>query len=119
MQSRLASSALCKRFMKHITECPSGLPASDEPAPAGIYFNPECTMRPPELLDHAVMISGYGRCPKTGRNYWILKNIWSTYWGEDGYMRMDMDENDCGVTAMAQYVELDAAATDRLNAENA
>lgn len=60
------------------------------------------------------MISGYGRCPKTGQNYWILKNIWSTYWGEEGYLRMSMDVNDCGVTALPQYIELDVKATDKL-----
>ena len=81
---------------------------------AGVFFNAKCKTAPPAQLDHAVMISGYGRDPVTGQRFWILKNIWSTYWGELGYMRMAMDENDCGITALPQYVELDKAATDRL-----
>jgi len=60
------------------------------------------------------MISGYGRDAATGERFWILKNIWSTYWGELGYMRMAMDVNDCGITAVPEYVELDKHATDKL-----
>jgi cathepsin L len=83
---------------------------------AGIYYNPTCTNKPPEALDHAVMISGYGRDPETGREYWILKNMWSTFWGEGGYMRMDMRRNDCGVSALPEYVILDAPLTRELRA---
>lgn len=78
----------------------------------GIFYEPTCQRTPAEVLDHAVMISGYGRDPQTGRRYWLLKNMWSTWWGELGYMRMDMDRNDCGVTAVPQYVELDTNITD-------
>ena len=62
------------------------------------------------------MASGYGRDPKTGQDYWILKNIWSTYWGEGGYMRIDMNTNDCGVSAVPELVVLDVAKTDKLRA---
>lgn len=80
----------------------------------GIFYEASCTNKPAEALDHAVMISGYGRDPATGQRYWVLKNMWSSWWGELGYMRMDMDRNDCGVTALPEYVELDLPATDAL-----
>lgn len=85
----------------------------------GIFHEPSCKTKPPGALDHAVMISGYGLDQRTGRRYWLLKNMWSTWWGERGYMRMDMDRNDCGVTALPEYVELDAAATNRLRSAQA
>ena len=62
------------------------------------------------------MISGYGRDAATGRTYWLVKNIWSTHWGEGGYMRVDMDRNDCGVSGQGEFVDLDVAATDALRA---
>ncbi len=37
---------------------------------------------------HAVVIVGYN---DTGR-YWIVKNSWGSYWGEDGYVRISYDE---------------------------
>jgi cathepsin L len=83
---------------------------------SGIYLQRDCTVRPPSALDHAVIISGYGRDPRTGQRYWILKNIWSTWWGEGGYMRIDMDQNDCGVSALPEYVLLDTPHTDALRA---
>eukprot|EP01025_Chloroclados_australasicus_P000264 TRINITY_DN10128_c0_g1_i1.p1 TRINITY_DN10128_c0_g1~~TRINITY_DN10128_c0_g1_i1.p1 ORF type:complete len:214 (+),score=9.89 TRINITY_DN10128_c0_g1_i1:32-643(+) len=86
---------------------------------SGIFYAPNCTQSPYIMLDHAVMLSGYGRDPESGRNYWILKNIWSTFWGEQGYMRIDMDNNDCGVTALPQYTELDVEKTDKLRAQAA
>ena len=63
------------------------------------------------------MASGYGRDPKTGQRYWLMKNIWSSYWGEGGYMRVDMDQNDCGLSAAPEFVRLDVGATNKLRAE--
>lgn len=38
-------------------------------------------------INHAVLLVGVVQNSK--ENYWILKNSWSTYWGEEGYMRLD------------------------------
>lgn len=29
--------------------------------------------------------------------YWIGRNSWGTYWGEDGWFRMKMDENNLNI----------------------
>jgi C1A family cysteine protease len=37
-------------------------------------------------IDHAVVLVGYGS--DTGKDYYILRNSWSSSWGESGYMRI-------------------------------
>ena len=33
-----------------------------------------------------------------------VKNSWSTYWGNDGYVLMSQKNNNCGVATDATYV---------------
>ena len=68
----------------------------------GLYDVPhdECS-RDAADSDHIVALVGYGYEP-SGLGYWILRNSWSSHWGEDGYMRIGMD-NVCGVTNTPTY----------------
>ena len=49
-------------------------------------------------LDHAVTIVGY--TPE----YWIVRNSWSSEWGDDGYFYLERGENACGVAEYIGYV---------------
>lgn len=73
---------------------------------AGIYNNTRCEERL-SRLDHAVLVSGYGRS-EGGVNYWIVKNTWSRLWGEDGYVRIAVRPDDCGISAQPLYLELES-----------
>ncbi|KAG5020751.1 KDEL-tailed cysteine endopeptidase CEP1 [Glycine soja] len=57
-------------------------------------------------LDHAVAVVGYGKL-RDGTKYWLVKNSWSTAWGEKGYMRIKRDirakKGLCGIASNASY----------------
>jgi C1A family cysteine protease len=66
----------------------------------GVYYEPECGNKPDDL-DHAVLLVGYGTLD--GQDYWLVKNSWSNYWGNDGYVLMAQRDNNCGVTTQTTY----------------
>ncbi|CAF0723202.1 unnamed protein product [Brachionus calyciflorus] len=66
----------------------------------GVYYEPECGNKEDDL-DHAVLLVGYGNI--YGQDYWLVKNSWSTYWGNDGYVLMSQKDNNCGVTTQTTY----------------
>lgn len=51
-------------------------------------------------IDHVVVVTGWGYTEKDGE-YWIIRNSWGSYWGENGYLRIKMHkdnlhiEDDC------------------------
>jgi len=63
----------------------------------GILDSPSCGT----TLDHGVLIVGYGE--ENGLKYWLLKNSWSTTWGEEGYFKILRSDssNDPGVCGVA------------------
>lgn len=65
--------------------------------PVSIYLNANCILDyagginmydtcPPGQLNHAVQLSGWGS--ENGTDYWIIRNSWGRYWGEDGWARI-------------------------------
>lgn len=48
-------------------------------------------------LEGFVVLSGWGK--RKGKQYWIGRNSWGTYWGEDGgWFRVTKDTGDLGIT---------------------
>lgn len=39
-------------------------------------------------LDHAIAAVGYGHDAASGLDYYIVRNSWTTQWGEQGYVRI-------------------------------
>jgi C1A family cysteine protease len=70
----------------------------------GILDSVECGTK----LDHGVLIVGYGE--EDGKKYWLVKNSWSSSWGEDGYVkiaRSDSRNNDgiCGIAMSPSFIQ--------------
>ena len=68
---------------------------------SGIYYSEDC-MDTTEIFNHVVVVVGYGN--ENGQDYWIVKNSWGTWFGEDGYIRMARNrDNLCGIASIARY----------------
>ena len=60
---------------------------------SGIFESDKCG----DNLDHGVLVVGYTN------DYWIVKNSWGPSWGENGYIRIKMGDNICGISNMPSY----------------
>lgn len=56
----------------------------------------------PKLINHAALLVGYGT--ETEEPYWLLKNSFGTWWGENGYLRLYRGEGVCGIDQEATSV---------------
>eukprot|EP00357_Protocruzia_adherens_P036895 CAMPEP_0114997408 /NCGR_PEP_ID=MMETSP0216-20121206/14883_1 /TAXON_ID=223996 /ORGANISM="Protocruzia adherens, Strain Boccale" /LENGTH=613 /DNA_ID=CAMNT_0002361787 /DNA_START=21 /DNA_END=1862 /DNA_ORIENTATION=+ len=45
------------------------------------------------MINHEISVVGWGKDASTGEKYWIGRNSWGTYWGENGYFRIVMDDS--------------------------
>jgi C1A family cysteine protease len=39
-----------------------------------------------DLMNHEVSVVGYGKDPKSGTEYWVVRNTQGTNWGDYGYL---------------------------------
>lgn len=46
---------------------------------------PGCTST---VMDHAILLMGYGEDESAKMKYWKVRNSWGPVWGEDGYFRL-------------------------------
>mmetsp|Transcript_11772 Transcript_11772/g.17268 ORF Transcript_11772/g.17268 Transcript_11772/m.17268 type:complete len:105 (+) Transcript_11772:555-869(+) len=50
-------------------------------------------------VDHTVYTIGYGTDEETGKDYWLVRNTWGPFWGEEGTIRLERtEEPNCGIT---------------------
>jgi len=52
-------------------------------------------------VNHGVLAVGYSY-----NNYWIVRNSWGTWWGQNGYIQVSWDKN-CGIDKSASVPVLD------------
>ena len=50
-----------------------------------------------KIIDHIISIVGWGYDENINKQYWIIRNSWGSYWGEMGFMRLVLGENQLGI----------------------
>ena len=69
---------------------------------SGVFYDRTCVGR----VNHGVLVVGYGTDSVAG-DFWIVKNSWGPYWGENGYIRMARNTvYDCGIASVAFYAAI-------------
>ena len=63
---------------------------------SGIYKGNFCA----KTLNHAMVAVGYGVSDDTHTEYAILRNQWGKEWGEDGYIRVELVDDNEGVCGL-------------------
>ncbi|CAL1413889.1 unnamed protein product [Linum trigynum] len=66
----------------------------------GVFTSDSCGSTSMDV-NHAVLAVGYG--VEDGVPYWLIKNSWGADWGDNGYFKMEMGKNMCGVATCASY----------------
>lgn len=52
--------------------------------------------------EHSISVIGYDT-DADGTDYWIARNSWGTYWGEDGFFRIVKGTNNLGIESNCQW----------------
>ena len=69
---------------------------------SGLFYDHHCN-HGSRLINHAVLVVGYGTDP-IGGDYWLIKNSWEPHWGENGFARMIRNSIiDCRIASAAVY----------------
>merc|ERR1712147_615647 len=83
----------------------------------GVLTSAACGSMAADEQDHCVMATGFNTTAPTP--YWIVRNSWSSTWGEQGYIYLEMAKNTCGLAddatipdVVVDMTDVEAAAAD-------
>ena len=70
---------------------------------SGVFYDTDCRRKAQVMINHAVVLVGYGSDP-AGGDYWIIHNSWGSHWGENGFARMARNAIlNCEIDSFALY----------------
>ncbi len=59
-------------------------------------------------INHEISVVGYGKDAKTGQEFWVGRNSWGTYWGEQGFFRINMHTDNLAIETSCFWAVPDA-----------
>ncbi|CAI5985740.1 unnamed protein product [Closterium sp. NIES-64] len=71
---------------------------------SGVYVSDTCKSGP-DTVNHAVLAVGYDTSEDVP--YWVVKNSWGAEWGDEGFFKIKLGQNMCGVATCASYPVLE------------
>jgi len=82
---------------------------------SGVMTSAGCGSMAADEQDHCVMATGFNATAPSP--YWIVRNSWSSTWGMDGYIHLELSENTCGLADDATIPEVSLGLTAEQRAE--